>query len=82
MTTKFQTQLEAEISFNPELHNSMDFDTCVENFSGAILGALEASSPKRRPMGYPRPQIPAGIKDELRLKTGCGDVGRSPGTPL
>ena len=46
----------------------MDIDTCVENFSGAILGALEASTPKRRPIGEPRPQIPAGIQDEIRLK--------------
>ena len=46
----------------------MDIDKCVENFSGAILGALEASTPKRRPIGDPRPQIPAGIQDELRLK--------------
>ena len=64
---KFQTHLEAEIPFNPELHNSID--TCVENFSGAILGALEASIPKGRPIGDPRPQIPAGIQDEIRLKT-------------
>ena len=57
----FQTHLEAEIPFNPELHNGMDIDTCVENFSGAILGALEASTPKRRLIGDPRPQIPASI---------------------
>ena len=65
---KFQTHLEAEIPFNPELHNSMDIDTCVENFSGTILGALEASTPKRHPNGEPRPQIPAGIQDEIHLK--------------
>ena len=47
----------------------MDIDTCVENFSGAILRAPEASTPKRRPSGNPRPQIPAGIQDEIRLKT-------------
>jgi len=29
----------------------MDIDTCVENFSGAILGAQEAPTPKRRPIG-------------------------------
>jgi len=46
----------------------MDIETCVENFSGAILGVLEASTPKRRPTGDPRPQIPAGIQDEIRLK--------------
>ena len=62
---KFQTHLEAEIPFNPELHNGMDIDTCVEDFSGAILGALEASTTKRRPIGDPRPQIPARIQDEI-----------------
>jgi len=46
----------------------MDIDTCVENFSCAILGALEAFTPKRRPIGDPRPQIPAGVQDEIRLK--------------
>ena len=60
----------------------MDIDTCVLNFSGAILGAMEATTPKRRPIGDPRPLIPACIQDEKRLKTSCGDVGRSPGTPL
>jgi len=45
--------------------NSMYIDTCVENFSGAILWAVEASTPKRRPIGEPRPQIPAGIQDEI-----------------
>ena len=46
----------------------MDIDACVEYFSGTILGALEASTPKRRPFGDPSPQIPAGIQDEIRLK--------------
>jgi len=45
----------------------MVIDTCVENFYGAILGALEASTHKRRPIGDPRPQIPAGIEDEIRI---------------
>ena len=78
---KFQTHLEAEIPFNPELHNSMDIDTCVENFSGAILGALKASTPKRRPIGDTPPQIPAAIQDEIRLKTRlrrCWQVTRDP----
>jgi len=66
---KFQTHLEGEIPFNPELHNSMDIDTCVENFSGEIHGALQASTPNRRPIGDPRPQTAAGIEDEIRLKT-------------
>ena len=62
---KFQTHLEAEIPFNPELHNSMDIDTCVENFPGAIRGALGATTPKRRPIGDPRLQISAGIQNEI-----------------
>ena len=73
--------LEAEIPFNPELHNGMDIDACVQNFSGAILGALEASTPKRRPIGDPRPQIPAAIQDEIRLKNRlrrCWQVTRDP----
>jgi len=45
----------------------MDIDACVENFSGAILGALEASTPKRRPSEDPHPQIAAGIQYEIRL---------------
>jgi hypothetical protein len=64
----FQTKLEAEIPFNPELHNAMAIDTCVENFSCAVLKALTASNPKRRPRDDPRPPIPAGIQDEIRLK--------------
>jgi hypothetical protein len=62
----FQTQLEAEILFNPELHNAMAIDKCVENFSSAVLKALTASTPKRRPREDP--PIPAGIQDEIRLK--------------
>jgi hypothetical protein len=61
----FQAQLEAEIPFNPELHNDMAIDTCVENFSGAVLNALAASTPKRRPRDDPRASIPAGIQDEI-----------------
>jgi len=59
----FQTQLEELIPFDSELHNEMAIDTCVENFSGAVLKALAASTPKRRP----RPPVPAGIQDEIRL---------------
>jgi len=46
----------------------MAIDTCVENFSGAVLKALAATTPKRRPRDDPRPPIPAGIQDEIRLK--------------
>jgi len=50
---KFQTHLEELIPFDPELHNEMAIDTCVENFSGAVLKALAASAPKRRPRDNP-----------------------------
>jgi hypothetical protein len=46
----------------------MAIDTCVENFSSAVLKALAASTPKSRPRADPRPPIPAGIQDEIRLK--------------
>jgi len=62
------THLEEVIPFDPELHNEMAIDTCVENFSGAVLKALATSTPKRRPRDDPRPPIPAGIQDEIRMK--------------
>ena len=46
----------------------MAIDTCIENFSGAVLKALEATTPKCRPRDDSRPSIPAGIQDEIRLK--------------
>jgi hypothetical protein len=46
----------------------MAIDTCVENFSGAVLQALETSTPKRRPRDDTRPPIPDGIQDEISLK--------------
>ena len=63
----FQTHLEDQIPFDPELHDGMAIDKCVENFCGPVLMALAASIPKRRPRADPRPPIPAGIKDEIRL---------------
>jgi len=65
----FQTHLEDQIPFHPELHNGIAIDTCVEKISGAVLKALADSTPKCRPRGDPRPPIPAGIHDEIRLKT-------------
>jgi hypothetical protein len=59
----FQTHLEELIPFDPELHNEMAINTCVENFSGAVLKALAASTPKLRPRDDPRPWIPAGFQD-------------------
>ena len=60
--------MEDLIPFDPELHNEMAIDTCVENFSGAVLKDPAASPPKRRPRDDPRPPIPAGIQDEIHLK--------------
>jgi hypothetical protein len=64
----FQTQLEDQIPSDLELHNGMAIDARVVNFSGAALKSLVASTPKCRPRAEPRPPIPAGIQDEIRLK--------------
>jgi hypothetical protein len=60
--------LEDQIPFDPELHDGMAIDMCVENFSGTVLKALAASTPKRCPRPDPWPLIPAGIQDEICLK--------------
>jgi hypothetical protein len=46
----------------------MVIDTCNENFSGAVLKALAASTPKCHPRDDPCPPILAGIQDEICLK--------------
>jgi len=46
----------------------MTIDTCVENSFGAVPKALAASITKCRPSDDPRPPIPAGIQEEIRLK--------------
>ena len=65
---KFQNHLEDQIPFDPELHNGMAIDTCVEISSGAVLKALAVSTPKCRPRDDSRSPITAGIQDEIRLK--------------
>ena len=60
--------MEDQIPFDPELHNGVVIDTCVENFSDAVLKAPTAFNPRCRPRDDPRPPIPAGIQDEIRLK--------------
>jgi hypothetical protein len=60
--------LEDQVPFDPDLHNEMAMDTCVENFTSAVLMALAVSTPKCRPRDEPRPPIPAVIQDEIRLK--------------
>ena len=52
----FQAQLESKIPLNLELLNSMEIEAFFGNFSGAILEALVASSPKRRPHVEPKPR--------------------------
>jgi hypothetical protein len=64
----FQTQLEYQIPFDLELHDEMAIDTCVENLTGAVLKALAASTPKRRPRAVSRLPKPVGIQDGIRLK--------------
>ena len=59
---KFQSYLEDQIPFDPEL-NEMAIDSCVEKFSDAILKALIVYTPKCRPRADPRPPIPGGIQD-------------------
>ena len=58
---KFQTYLEDLFPFDPKLHNGMAIETCAENFSGAVLKARTATTPKYRPRDDPLPLIPAGI---------------------
>jgi len=57
--------LEDIIPFDPELHNEMVIDTCVENFSCAALKGLAAFIPKDRPRDVSRIPITAGIQDEI-----------------
>ena len=45
----FQTHLEDQFPFDPELHDGMAIDTCVENFSGAVLKEHSQTSPACRP---------------------------------
>jgi len=47
----------------------MTIDTCVKNFSGAVLKGLAASTLNRRPGDNPRPPIQAEIQDKIRLKS-------------
>ena len=59
----------------------MAIDTCVEKFSGVVLKALAASTPKRRPRDDPRPPVTAGILEEIRLKKrlrGQWQINRDP----
>ena len=63
----FQIHLKDQIPCDPELHNGIAIDTCVENFSGAVLKAVAASNLKCRSRDDPRPPLPAGIEDEIRL---------------
>jgi len=44
----------------------MTIDTCFENFSCAVLKALAASTPRRRPGDVLRSPIPVGLENLLR----------------
>jgi hypothetical protein len=60
--------LEDQIPFEPKLHGGKAIDTCVENYTVAVLKALMTTIYKRRPCADPRHSIPLGIQDEIRLK--------------
>ena len=60
----------------------MAIDRCVENSSGFFLKALTALTPKNRPRDDPRPPIPAGIQDDVHLKTRLGVSARLPVTTI
>jgi len=62
------------------LQNEMAIDTCVENFSGAVLKVLAASNHKCRPRDDPRPPIPAvavhqGISISAHADSSCYSRG-------
>jgi len=78
----FLINLEEQIPFDPELHNRMAINTCVENFCGAVLKSLAAFTPKCRPRDDPWPPIPAGIQDEIRPKNRLRRQWQITGTPL
>ena len=65
---KFQTDFEDQIPFHLEMCNGTAVDTCVVNFSGAILKGAAATTPKCRPRDNTRFPIPPGIQDEIGLK--------------
>ena len=75
----FQTHLEDQTPFDLEFHHEMAIDMCVENFSGANLKALAASTPKCQTRADPQPPIPVGIQDEIHLKNQLLGGGRSLG---
>ena len=62
--------MEDQIPFDPELQDRMAIGPFVENFSRAVLNAVEPSIPNRRPRADRRSPIPAAIQDEIRLKYG------------
>jgi hypothetical protein len=60
--------MDNNIPFNSETTDEVSIDTCVENLTSTISGALEVSTPNSRQRADPRPPIPARIQDEIRLK--------------
>jgi hypothetical protein len=73
--------LEDQIPLDPDFLNGMAIDMFFENFFGAVLKALAASTPKCRPRDDPRPTVPSVIQVEIRLKNrlrGRWQVTRDP----
>ena len=66
--TTFQASLEDGILLNPDLHDEVAHNTCVDKLSSAILEAFAVSTPKSRPHDNPRSPKPARIEEEIRTK--------------
>jgi len=79
---KFQTHLEDQIPFNPELPNEMAIDTYGENFYAAVLKALTVSIPRVAFVRTHGLRYRLAFRTRYTWRTGCGDRDRSPGTPF
>jgi hypothetical protein len=64
----YQACLEDRFPGKPVVNDEMSIDKCVEELSSTIQEAQVTSAPKRRTRADPRLPLPAGIRDETRLK--------------
>jgi hypothetical protein len=64
----YQACLEDRIPGNPVVNDKVSIDKCVEGLSSASQEALATSALKRRPHANPGPPLPAGTRDEIRIK--------------
>jgi hypothetical protein len=78
----YQACLEERLPGNPVINDEWAIDMCVEELSRGIQEALDAFDPKLRPRADPRPPLPAGIREEIRLKNRLKSSGKSQVIPL